>query len=145
MDKADTPRERLAGMKRRGLVLCAAAALTGCLGQARDESGPRRPPDTPKGGRGPDDGQRDLLIRGADVEEADDGSLTLFVTVENTSGVRQSDTLVGVATVGDTEHRTTREVSLDGNSEAEFALDFDVSYEEWSADGGLSYGWDDEL
>lgn len=132
-------------MKRRPLLLVAGVALSGCLGQARDESGPRRPPGTPAGGRGADEGQRALLIRDASIEEGDDGSLTLYITVENTSGVRQSDTLVGVATVGDTEYRTTREVALDADTEAEFTLDFEVEYEAWSANGDLSYGWDDEL
>lgn len=91
------------------------------------------------------DDSRDLVINDADIAEGDDGSLTLTVLVENTSGVRQSDTLVGIATVEDAEYRASRDVSLEANTEAEVTLVFDVSFEEWSAGGGINYGWADEL
>lgn len=136
-------------MKRRRLLVGAGVgvgmALSGCIGQARDESGPRHPPGTPDGGRARGDDSRALVIREADVAEGDDGSLTLTVFVENTSGIRQSDTLVGIATVDDTEHRASQDVSLDAKSEDEVTLVFDVEFSEWSKGGGLDYGWDDEL
>lgn len=132
-------------MKRRRLFVGVGVALAGCVGSARDESGPRRPPRSPEGGRVEGDDSRDLVINDADIAEGDDGSLTLTVLVENTSGVRQSDTLVGIATVEDVEYRASRDVSLEANTEAEVTLVFDVSFEEWSAGGGINYGWDDEL
>lgn len=134
-------------MKRRRLLVGAGAciALGGCLSSARDESGPRRPPAEPEGGRGLDEGQRELIIRDANVEENDDGQLSIVVTVENTSGVEQSDTLVGVATVDGDEHRVSQDVTLDANDEETYTLVFDLDYETWSANGNLSYGWDDEV
>jgi hypothetical protein len=134
-------------MQRRRLLvgLGAGMALTGCLGQARDESGPRRPPGSPRDGRDAAESERELVIRDADILEADDGTLRLVITVENTSGVRQSDTLVGIATVDGTDYRVSREVALDADSEAEYTLDFEVDYQAWSAKGDLSYGWDDQV
>lgn len=71
------------------------------------------------------------------------------VTVENTAATTQRDTLVGVATVeggdGTTEYEASRQVSLEGNTRAEFDLAFDVSYEQWAGNGGISYGWQGQL
>ena len=134
-------------MKRRRFLPLAAVALSGCLG-ARDESGPRTPPLTPKGGPTPEGG-RNLRIVEAAPREAEDGSLVFVVTVENTAATTQRDTLVGIATVegedGTTEYEASRQVSLEGNTRGEFDLAFDVSYEEWGGNGGISYGWQGQL
>ncbi|MBP1985710.1 hypothetical protein [Halolamina salifodinae] len=134
-------------MKRRRFLPLAAVALSGCLG-ARDESGPRTPPLTPKGGPTPEGG-RNLRIVDAVPREGEDGSLVFAVTVENTAASSQRDTLVGIATVqgesGSTEYEARRQVSLDGNTEAEFDLVFDVAYEQWAGNGGISYGWQGQL
>ena len=134
-------------MKRRRFLPLAAVTLAGCLG-ARDESGPRTPPLTPEGGPPPEDG-RDLDIVNAVPDEAEDGSLIFVITVENTASSSRSDTLVGVATVdgedGETEYEASREVSLEGGSEAEFDLVFDVAYETWAGNGSLTYGWQGQL
>lgn len=111
----------------------------------RDETGPRKPPTTPESGGSADPGTRKLRIREGDVLEGDDGSLLLRITVENTSGVRQTDTLVGRATVEDTVYETTKEVSLAADAEAEVDLVFEVAYEDWFGQGDLDYGWDDQL
>ena len=130
-------------MKRRRLLVGAGIALSGCVAGAREESGPRRPPSTPEGGG--NDAERDLLIRDGEPVEADDGSLALVVTVENVSGVRQTDTLVGIATFEGEEYRKEREVSVESNTEAEVTLEFDVVFEDWLADGGIQWGWNDQL
>lgn len=133
-------------MQRRGFFGFVSLALAGCVTSARDESGPRNPPTTPEGGE-PADGEPTRLLRivGSDVLEGEDGSLVLSIVVENAADSRRTDTLVGTAKVDDKAYEASREVSLEGNSEAEFDLVFDVSYEEWSGGGGLTYGWASEM
>ncbi|MFD1566526.1 hypothetical protein [Halolamina litorea] len=137
-------------MQRRQFLPLAAVALAGCVGPS-DGSGPRNPPTTPEGGEpaGGGGGGRDLRIVDAVPREGDDGSLVFVITVENTVGATRSDVLVGRATVnadsGETEYEARREVSLDGDAEAEFELVFDVPYEEWAGQGSLSYGWEGEI
>lgn len=146
-------------MQRRRFLPLAAVALAGCLG-ARDETDPRNPPTTPEDGEAPADTStptatetatesRSLKIRNSVPREGEDGELVFVITVENTSSQTQSDTLVGIATVDadgeQTEYEASRAVELEGNSEADFELVFDVSYEEWTGNGGLSYGWEGDL
>lgn len=134
-------------MQRRRYLVLAVAGLSGCV-SASDGSGPRNPPSTPEGG-GPIEPQRRLRIVDGEPREGEDGALVLVVTVENRGDSRRSDTLVGVVTVdtedGSTEYEASREVSLDGNSESEVELVFDVDYEAWAGSGSLAYGWEGEL
>lgn len=144
-------------VQRRRFLPLAAVALAGCLG-ARDETEPRNPPTTPEPGGDPPTtsepseattDSRGLKILDAGPREGENGELIFAITVENTSDSPQSDTLVGVATVDaegeNTEYNASRAVELEGNSEGEFDLVFDVTYEEWTGNGGLTYGWEGEL
>lgn len=133
-------------MQRRGVLALVPAVLAGCVTSARDESGPRHPPTTPQGGE-PEKGaqERQLRIVGSDVGEGEDGFLELSVVVENAADSRRSGTLVGTATVDDTAYEASQEVSLSGNTEAEFELVFDVAYDEWSGNGSLRYGWASQM
>lgn len=132
-------------MQRRRLLALAPLALAGCVTSARDESGPRNPPTTPVGGEPEPGDERQLRIVGSDIEEGDDGSLVLSVTVANRAADRRSDTLVGVATVDGTDYEASQEVSLPGESEVTVGLRFDVAYSDWAGSGSLSYGWKGEL
>lgn len=132
-------------MQRRGVLALVPLALAGCVTSARDESGPRNPPTTPKGGVPEEDEQRrQLRIVGSDLGEGEDGSLVLTVIVENAADGRRTGTLVGTATVDDTEYEASKEASLAGNTEAEFELVFGVAYEEWAGEGSLTFGWASE-
>jgi hypothetical protein len=133
-------------MQRRGVLALAPAVLAGCVTSARDESGPRNPPTTPRGGE-PEAGERKRWLRivGSDVGEDEAGFLVLSVVVENTADTRRTDTLVGTATVDDTEYEVSQEVSLAGNTETAFELVFEVEYDEWAGNGSLTYGWASEM
>jgi hypothetical protein len=134
-------------VQRRQLLSLTVVALGGCV-SASGGSGPRNPPTTPEGGE-PVGDTRTLRIAGGAPREGDDGALVLVISVENTADGRRSDTLVGRATVesedGTTEYEASREVSLDGGATADVELVFDVSYEAWSGNGKLAYGWQGEL
>lgn len=132
-------------MQRRGVLALVPLALAGCVTSARDESGPRNPPTTPEGGApAEDEPSRQLRIVGSELTEAEDGSLVLVVIVENAADGRRTGTLVGTAAVDDTEYEASTEVSLPGNTEAEFELVFDVSYDEWTGNGSLTFDWASE-
>jgi hypothetical protein len=132
-------------MQRRGVLALVPLALAGCVTSASDESGPRNPPTTPRGGA-PEEGdeRRQLRIVGSDLGEGEEGSLVLTVIVENAADDRRTGTLVGTATVDGDEYEASKEVSLEGNTEAEVALVFDVSYDEWAENGSLTFGWASE-
>lgn len=132
-------------MQRRRLLALAPLSLAGCVTSARDESGPRNPPTTPEGGEEDPNDQRQLRIVGSDVGEGDDGSLVLSVTVENRAADRRSDTLVGRASVEETDYTAREDVSLPGESEATVDLVFEVAYDDWAGSGSLSYGWEGEV
>lgn len=129
-------------MQRRGALALVSLTVAGCVTGARDESGPRNPPTTPEGGEPPEENEeRKLRITDSEILEGEDGSLVVSIVVENTAADRRSGTLVGTATLGETEYEASEEVSLAGNTEAEFDLVFDVEYEQWAGEGSITYGW----
>jgi len=146
MGNADCLPHGVSTVQRRRYLMLAVVGLSGCVG-ASGGSGPRNPPTTPEC-CGPIEDTRSLRIVDATPREGEDGALVFVITVENTADGRRSDMLVGVATVeteeGTAEYKASQEVSLDGNTEAEAELVFDVAFEEWSGNGGLSYGWEGE-
>jgi len=130
-------------MQRRGVLALISLTLAGCVTGARDESGPRNPPTTPEGGEQPvETEERTLSITDSEILEGEDGSLVVSIVVANAAADRRSGTLVGTATLGETEYEASEEVSLAGNTEAEFDLVFDVAYEQWVGEGSITYGWE---
>ena len=128
-------------VQRRRFLVLTPLALAGCVTSASDESGPRNPPTTPVGGEQEAGTERKLRIVDSSVDEGEEGSLVLSLTVENSAPERRSDTLVGTATVDGTDYDASEALSLPGESEATAALRFDVGYTEWEQNGSLSYGW----
>ena len=134
-------------MQRRQFLSLVVIALSGCV-SASGGSGPRNPPTTPEGGEQTGTARALRIVDGV-PREGEAGALVISFVVENSADGRRSGTLVGRATVetdgGTTEYEASREVSIDGGVEADVELVFDVAYETWAGNGGLSYGWEGEI
>lgn len=127
--------------RRRFLAVFLPTALAGgCLGDRRDESGPRNPPDTAWGG-GTAAEERSLLIKDYRFRETDRGTLEVVVDVENTASSRRSDTLVAVAETPDEREEVREDVSVAAESTASVALSFSISHDEFMSDGEFSLQW----
>lgn len=128
-------------MRRRRLLAAVAALGAGCLGDRREESGPRNPPETAWDG-GTVRAARSLFIVDYRFDEADDGGLVVVVEVENRSASRASDTLVAAVTVDGDREEVRKVVSVEGDSMVEVSLAFETSFSEFMGGGDFTLDWD---
>jgi hypothetical protein len=124
---------------RRRAVLGALAALpvglAGCTGDLPGATGPRTPPE-PSGS--PPASGPDLSVSDIEVEEASDGTLRVLATVANRGGRAGTREVVATVTVSGEEHVGSTEVRVSPDATVEARIDFDLQYDAFVADGGVS-------
>ena len=126
-------------MRRREVLVAAALALTGCLRNPPDVTGPRLPPTAHGGGGGAGSAPptSDLYVRAFDVRASEDGDLTVVGTVANRGDVRRTGTVEAtVSAAGETDTRSTR-VTVAAGGETRFEIPFALAYESFADDGDV--------
>lgn len=125
-------------MKRREVLVAASLAFTGCLGSAADATGPRTPPTASAGSRGTSTPRPDLYLASFDAKAADDGDVRVVGTVANRSDVRRTGTVEATLTVRGESYTNATTVTVDAGGETSFEVPFDVAYDAFSDQGGVS-------
>ncbi|WP_071391197.1 hypothetical protein [Haloprofundus marisrubri] len=128
-------------MKRRTFVTALLPALSalsaGCLSSLPQATGPRGPPDAPADSPQQTPEPDPLSIAAFDYEGTDNDQLRAFGTVDNGSPEERTGVVRVRVTVGDEETVGTAEVTVSGDSTAEFETVVPVSFEEFQRNGQL--------
>ncbi|QCJ48347.1 transcriptional initiation protein Tat [Haloprofundus sp. MHR1] len=125
-------------MKRRTFVTALLPALSaGCLSSLPRATGPRGPPEAPASEPGETPEPDHLSIETFDYEGTDDDQLRAFGTVDNRSPEERTGVVRVRVTVDDEETVGTTEVTVPGDSTAEFETVVPVSFETFRRNGQL--------
>ena len=124
-------------MKRRGVLTLIAGAGAGCLSNPPGATGPRNPPSEPANDPRKTARASALTIATFDVEEADDGRLRVFGTVENSAGSTRVARVQAVVTADGERAERTVEVDVPPGGSADFDVVFEVSYAAFTKRGNL--------
>ncbi|MFC6988803.1 hypothetical protein ACFQJD_08895 [Haloplanus sp. GCM10025708] len=124
-------------MDRRGAIRLVGLALTGGCLSTPSATGPRNPPTASESTPPPTD-RTTVRVSNLDVEEAADGALKLLATVVNEGETAQTRTLRANATIGEESYVETRSVRVEGDSEKEVAVTFDVTYDAFTGNGSVN-------
>ena len=125
-------------MKRRGILVAAVAALTGCAGSLPRATGPRTPPNAPSGGRRRTTDRPDLYIETFDAKARENGDLSVSGTVANRGDVRRTGTVTATVTAGEESSTNSVGVTVEAGGETDFGIPFDVSYERFERSGDVN-------
>lgn len=124
-------------MDRRAVIRLSAlsvAGVGGCLSNAPGKTGPRNPPhETTRETAG----QSAVRVAEVGTEAADGGRLRVVGTVENGTGQAVARTVLVTATVEGRSYEAETDVTVEAESTAEFAVQFDTSYEAFNRSGSL--------
>lgn len=122
------------GVHRRSVLVGVAATLTGfagCTGGGGSAGGPGPPTaDRP--------GTSALRIVDFDTAAAEDGSLVVWVVVENQTDARRSATLTLSIRAGDTRETQSVPVTVGAGERTREEVVFDIPAEEFEADGNIN-------
>ncbi|WP_224449751.1 transcriptional initiation protein Tat [Haloprofundus salilacus] len=125
-------------MKRRTLVTALLPALSaGCLSSLPSATGPRGPPEEPTTGPGEGPEYDPLSVETFDFEGTEEDELRAFGTVNNRTPEERTGTVSVRVTVDGEETVETTEVTVPGDSTAEFETVVPVSFEAFERNGQL--------
>jgi multidrug efflux pump subunit AcrA (membrane-fusion protein) len=125
-------------MRRRAVVRALVAALSGlagCSGDLPRATGPRTPPEPSSP---PSSAADEPTVSDIDVEPTDDGRLRVVATVRNPRSAPITPTVVVRVTVDDAERVRRTDLEVPANDVASARIDFDVTFDAFSSDGGVT-------
>ncbi|MGM0604881.1 MAG: hypothetical protein ACQETB_04320 [Halobacteriota archaeon] len=128
----------------RVALAATAAPLAGCLGDPLAESGPRNPPSGPDGDGGarqtpPDEEEEQALyVVTFDFEPAADETVAVPVTVANRSATDKTGLVTCTLRAGDETFEQSETVDLPAGGDVSFEFHFEILFEEFAIDGGVT-------